>query len=69
MSCWKRFGAVLVNGQDAWLITVSIPSPLRTSPFGKLSELGNVRDYKTVAVSRDTGEFLEMTIRSLPAQD
>jgi hypothetical protein len=53
-----------VNGADVWLITVSMvrPSPINNPlalPFTGL------RDYKTFAVRKDTGEVLSMKIREL----
>jgi hypothetical protein len=55
--------------RDAWQITLSM---VRPNSFGQASNsalgpplLTFVRDYKTLAVDRETGEVLSMRIREL----
>ena len=50
-----------VKGHDAWLITISIPKP--QSAIAALTAR-DPRDYKTIVVNKDTGEFVELTIRT-----
>ena len=61
----------VVKGNDAWLITVSIPkAPSAFSPAASISAAFSSvdqRDYKTVVVDKDLGAFIELTIRPTPA--
>ena len=59
-----------IDGEEAWLITLSIPAPkhaLSTSPLAALGgQTIDTRDYKNIAIRKSDGEFIQMTIRTLP---
>ena len=61
----------VVKGHDAWLITISIPRPQSAmSPAASISAAfaaRDPRDYKTVVVNKDNGDFIELTIRPVLA--
>jgi hypothetical protein len=56
-----------VNGADVWLITVSM---VRPSPAGNALGLNftGVRDYKSFAIRKDTGDVLSMKIREVAGE-
>ena len=49
----------IVNGSDAWLITLSMPQ----AQF--VSALTGRRDYKTFTVRKEDGDIVSMKIREL----
>lgn len=55
-----------VNGEDAWLITLSMLTPFRPLELSVLSE--RPRDYKVFTVLKKNGEVTSMKIRELAAK-
>jgi hypothetical protein len=55
----EEVGSKSLNGDDVWLITLSLPDPDRPM------SLGGRRQYKTFTVHGQTGEVLSMKIREL----
>jgi hypothetical protein len=53
-----------VNGQDAWLITLSMTNAVRTMG---VTTLFGPRDYKIFTVMKKNGEVVSMRIRELAA--
>ncbi|SRR5579883_1263769 len=56
------------GGQPAWLITLSVPAPT-TSVSSVFATPGRWqdRDYKTLSLSKETGEVLAVKIREFAA--
>ena len=59
-----------LEGGPAWLITLSMIVAGDDDPNGPLGDIApllfkNKRQYKTVAVRKETGEFVSMRIRDL----
>jgi hypothetical protein len=54
-----------VNGDDAWLITLSMTVPPGVSINAAFDALSGKREYKVFSVLKKNGEVTSMTIREL----
>ena len=54
-----------VNGEDAWLITLSMLEPSKISISPASDALWTRREYKIFGVSKRSGEVISMRIREL----
>ena len=58
----EEIESAMEGGLEVWRITLSMPD---SSPMSFFAAAGGLRDYKTFAVVKATGEVLSMKIREL----